>query len=220
MGISWHREIKFYHAGLSREEKADVEKWFMAGKEAVLCATCAYGVGVDKADIRTVIHRDCAPSVEAYLQESGRVGRDGAQSRAILLWGPDDERSLARAKTEAERRRVSALLRYARDTGSCRRHALLKMLDYNADGEVPERHCCDVCEKEAGGELREEASLKDFFRRNKRRFTVDEAASILARSGAVRLSENEARQAVSCLIKTGKLKKLPQFPWKRTITLL
>ncbi|MCL2127999.1 MAG: RecQ family ATP-dependent DNA helicase, partial [Treponema sp.] len=86
-GIDWNNEIRFYHAGLSREEKAGVEKWFMGNSRAVLCATCAYGMGVDKADVRTVIHRDCAPSVEAYLQEAGRAGRDGAQSKAILLWG-------------------------------------------------------------------------------------------------------------------------------------
>ncbi|MCL2270953.1 MAG: RecQ family ATP-dependent DNA helicase, partial [Treponema sp.] len=96
-GFDWHNEIRFYHAGLSREEKADVEKWFMGNSRAVLCATCAYGMGVDKADVRTVIHRDCAPSVEAYLQESGRAGRDGAQSKAFLLWGPDDWTSIRRA---------------------------------------------------------------------------------------------------------------------------
>ena len=73
MGYSWYREIRFYHAGLSREEKAAAEKWLLHNTEAVLCSTCAFGMGVDKADIRTVIHRDCAPSAEAYLQESGRA---------------------------------------------------------------------------------------------------------------------------------------------------
>ncbi|MDR2079290.1 MAG: RecQ family ATP-dependent DNA helicase, partial [Treponema sp.] len=73
--FSWAREIRFYHAGLRREEKTEVEQWFFKNPEAVLLATCAYGMGVDKADIRTVIHRDCPPSVEAYLQESGRAGR-------------------------------------------------------------------------------------------------------------------------------------------------
>ncbi|MFA6504685.1 MAG: RecQ family ATP-dependent DNA helicase, partial [Treponemataceae bacterium] len=79
-------ETRFYHAGLTREEKDDVEKWFFASQGGVLTATCAYGMGVDKANIRTVIHRDCPQNVEAYLQESGRGGRDGKPARAVLLW--------------------------------------------------------------------------------------------------------------------------------------
>ena len=219
LGFSWHREVRFYHAGLGREEKTDTEKWFINNSEAVLCATCAYGMGVDKADVRTVIHRDCAPSVEAYLQESGRAGRDGGQSRAILLWGPEDETTLARAKTEADRGRVSALLRYARDISRCRRHSLIALLDYDSGGEVPEKLCCDVCEKEANAGLREEAAVVNFFRRNKRRFTTDEAASVLAASKTIRWSEEDASQVIGYMIKIGTLKKIKQFPWKNKITI-
>jgi len=222
LGLSWSEEVRFYHAGLSREEKSDVEKWFINNSEAVLCATCAYGMGVDKADVRTVIHRDCAPSVEAYLQEAGRAGRDGGQSQAILLWGPEDETFLARAKTEADRLRVDALLRYARDTEHCRRHSLLALLDYDSGGEVPENHCCDVCENEAApvrnSGLREEASVLDFFSKNKRRFTQENAASVLAQSETVRWSENDATQVISYLLKTGKLKRKKYFPWKNSLT--
>jgi len=219
MGYDWHREIRFYHAGLGREEKAEIEKWLLKNSEAVLCSTCAFGMGVDKADVRTVIHRDCAPSVEAYLQESGRAGRDGEQSRAILLWGPEDEAALARAKTEADRNRLSALLRYARDTEKCRRHSLLAMLDFDADGEVPEKLCCDVCEKEAEGNLREEKTILDFFRKNKRRFTFDTAASALTGSKTIRWSQEEAGAVISHLLKSGKIKKKKHFPWKDRITL-
>ena len=67
MGLPWYAQIRFYHAGLEREEKTLLEKWFLNNSEAVLVSTCAFGMGVDKADIRTVIHRDCPPSVEAYL---------------------------------------------------------------------------------------------------------------------------------------------------------
>ena len=215
--FGWSEEVRFYHAGLSREEKSDTEKWFINNAEAVLCATCAYGMGVDKADVRTVIHRDCPPSVEAYLQESGRAGRDGEQSTAILLWGPEDEASLARAKTEADRGRISALLRYARDTEHCRRHSLLDLLNYDCGGEVPEKLCCDVCEKKANARLREEATVVDFFRRNKRRFTADEAASVLADSETIRWTEEDAVEAINHLIKTGKLKKIKRFPWKGKI---
>jgi ATP-dependent DNA helicase RecQ len=218
MGKSWHAEIRFYHAGLSREEKDETEKWFMPNTEAVLCATCAYGMGVDKADIRTVIHRDCAPSVEAYLQEAGRAGRDGGQSKAVLLWGPDDEAALNRTKSEAERKRLERLLRYARDTGRCRRQALLAMLDYENGGESPESLCCDVCENESLPALREEASLADFFRRNRRRYTPDEAAGILAKADNVRWTEDEARQSVDFLLRAGVLKKSRNILWKGKIT--
>ena len=218
MGFSWRKEVRFYHAGLSREEKSDVEKWFINNSEAVLCATCAYGMGVDKADVRTVIHRDCAPSVEAYLQESGRAGRDGGQSQAFLLWGPEDKTAIARAKTEADKARISALLRYARDTEHCRRHSLLAMLNWDSDGEAPEKLCCDVCENEASAILREEATVMEFFKKNKRRFTAGEAASVLAQSETLHWSEEDANMVIGYLLKSGKIKKTKKFPWKNKIT--
>jgi ATP-dependent DNA helicase RecQ len=217
MGMDWHNEIRFYHAGLSREEKSDVEKWFMGNSRAVLCATCAYGMGVDKADVRTVIHRDCAPSVEAYLQESGRAGRDGSQSRAILLWGPDDEIKLRRARTEADRLRLSVLLDYARNITQCRRQSLLKMLNFDGNGESPETQCCDVCEHEASAALREESAVLDFFRRNKRCYSVNEAAGILARSKSHFWSEADAKQVISHLLAVGRLKESKSPLWKGTV---
>ena len=218
MGMDWHREIRFYHAGLSREEKTDVEKWFIGNNQAVLCATCAYGMGVDKADVRTVIHRDCAPSVEAYLQESGRAGRDGAQSKAFLLWGPDDEGSMRRAKTEVDRRRLSALLDYARNTTQCRRQALIKMLNYDGNGESPETICCDYCERQASAALREESSIESFFRRNKRRYRTAEAASVLARVEHLHWSEKEAKQVIDHLMKAEKVIKSQTVFWKNMLT--
>jgi len=223
MGMDWHNEIRFYHAGLSREEKSDVEKWFMGNSRAVLCATCAYGMGVDKADVRTVIHRDCAPSVEAYLQESGRAGRDGSQSKAILLWGPDDKISLRRAKTETDRLRFSGLLDYARDITQCRRQALLKMLDFDGNGadsggESPETQCCDVCEHEASTALREESSVMSFFRRNKRCYSPSVAANILARAKSHFWSEKDAKQAINHLLAVGRLRVSKNPLWKGTLS--
>jgi len=174
-------------------------------------------MGVDKSDVRTVIHRDCAPSVEAYLQESGRAGRDGEQSKAILLWGPEDEIALARTKTEADRKRLLALFSYAKDTEHCRRHSLLAMLNYDSGGEVPEKLCCDVCEKEAAGGLREESSLLNFFRKNKRRFTQSEAAGVLSQSETIRWAKEEASQVIGYLLKAKKLRRL-NFPWKDKLT--
>ncbi|MCL2440356.1 MAG: RecQ family ATP-dependent DNA helicase [Treponema sp.] len=224
MKYDWFNEIRFYHAGLNKQERAETEKWFLNNKNAVLCATCALGMGIDKADIRTVIHRDSAPSVEAYLQESGRAGRDGKQSNAVLLWGPDDETAIKRCKTDIDRERLNVLLKYARDNKSCRRHSLLTLLNYDSGGEVPEDICCDVCNPSEYGNrtdcttLREELTVLNFFRKNKRRFTREEAASVLAKNETVRWSEEEASRVIGYLLKTKKLRRL-LFPWKNKLTL-
>ena len=209
MGISWQDEIRFYHAGLSREEKKETEDWFLHSKDAVLTATCAYGLGIDKPDIRTVIHRDCPPSVEAYLQESGRAGRDGKLSKAIFLFGP--EHSIWSG--EGDKTQVSKLMAYARDTGHCRRAALLELLEFDGEKDSPGEYCCDVCEKKALPGLREEPSLLDFFRRNKLCYTVTEAAKQLARAENIRWSEDDAKEAINFLIKAGKLKKSKNPLW-------
>ena len=239
-GLSWAGEIRFYHAGLSREEKKETENWYFGNSQAVLTATCAYGLGVDKADIRTVIHRDCPPNVEAYLQESGRAGRDGKQSSAYLLWGPEDERSLLRAKTEGDRIRLKQLFDYARDNAQCRREVLLKLLNYEGENNKPEDRCCDVCEGKSNAGLREEQSLLDFFRRNRRSYTVSEATHILAQAknitgvpsgrgleeniivrrqgAACAWSEEEAGEAIAMLLKKGSLTKCGNPFWKNKIS--
>jgi ATP-dependent DNA helicase RecQ len=216
-------EIRFYHAGLSREEKTTVEQWFFGNPRGILVSTCAYGMGVDKADIRTVIHRDCPPSVEAYLQESGRAGRDGKSSEAVLLWGPGDKRRLELARSETDRRRMAGLLDYARDTQHCRREALLRLLNYESAGDRPEKNCCDVCDTAAGtpagnaAALREEPALLDFFRRNRRAFTLNEAARILSEAENIRWSVEEAKQAVRELVGLRKLRISGNPFWKNKL---
>ena len=77
---------RFYHAGLNAAERKRLEAWFLTSDDGALIATSAYGMGVDKPNIRTVVHREMPESVEAYLQETGRAGRDGGPSQAVLLW--------------------------------------------------------------------------------------------------------------------------------------
>jgi ATP-dependent DNA helicase RecQ len=210
-------QIRFYHAGLSREEKTAVEKWFFSNPQAVLTATCAYGMGIDKADIRTVIHRDCPPSVEAYLQESGRAGRDGKLSRAYLLWGPGDEGQLKRAGDERAVKRIRDLLDYAGDVKTCRRENLLALLDYQGNGEKTPENCCDVCEGRALGEAREKGAILQFFKLNPRSYTLAEAAEILGKMKQIRWSTAEAKGALRELIKTGELRVLRGI-WKGRIS--
>jgi ATP-dependent DNA helicase RecQ len=219
-GLFWQKDIRFYHAGLSREEKKEIEMWFLHNKDAVLTATCAYGLGIDKPDIRTVIHRDCPSSVEAYLQESGRAGRDGNPSKAWLLWGPEDDSISERAKSEENKNRLSKLMNYARDSANCRRDALLKLLDYQGERDSPGALCCDVCDSTTIPELREECSLLDFFKRNKRSYTISEAAKVLTRAANINWYEDDAGDAIKYLIKVGKIKKTKNPLWKNKITLL
>lgn len=81
-----------YHAGLDASERTRVQDAFMAGRVPVVVATNAFGMGIDKSDIRTIVHYDLPGTVEAYYQEIGRAGRDNKTSRAILLWQAGDRR--------------------------------------------------------------------------------------------------------------------------------
>lgn len=136
--------VRFYHAGLSREEKSAVEKWFFPKKDAILCCTCAFGMGVDKADIRTVVHLEASPTAESYIQEAGRGGRDKKMSKAILLWSKEDSDAYEKFAV-ASRERV--LKKFA-EAKSCRRQILLDALG----GERTICAGCDICDakKKAG----------------------------------------------------------------------
>ncbi|WOI52638.1 RecQ family ATP-dependent DNA helicase [Parvularcula sp. LCG005] len=138
-----------YHAGFSGEERAWRLNHFIE-KGGVMCATIAFGMGVDKPDIRYVIHRDLPSSLEAYYQEIGRAGRDGEKAEAILLYGYGD--LVARRKMidsgdsddaikRVERRKLDALVDFC-DARACRRTLLLRYF-----GENRSRPCgdCDVC---------------------------------------------------------------------------
>lgn len=84
----------YYHAGLDSKEKNDRQQAWQSGKVRVMVATNAFGMGIDKPDVRMVIHVDCPDSIEAYFQEAGRAGRDGRKSFAVLLFNGYDERKL------------------------------------------------------------------------------------------------------------------------------
>lgn len=124
-------EIRFYHAGLERAEKREIEDWFFASTDGVLCSTSAYGMGVDKSDIRSVIHRRAPDGVESYLQESGRAGRDGAPATALLLCGKEHD------STDT----YTPVMQGYVETRECRRQYLLREM-----GALGDCTGCDRCD--------------------------------------------------------------------------
>jgi ATP-dependent DNA helicase RecQ len=183
-------EVRFYHAGLKREEKTALEKWFFTADDAVLCSTSAYGMGVDKSNIRTVIHRAAPATVESYLQESGRGGRDGAPARAVLLveealrigW-PSGRRRSGTGDGNGRRRGGSGaeatppvLDGYIHAPG-CRRHYLLEAM--GAEGKCTG---CDRCDG-AADPCAEEARLVERVVRRPFRMDVDRLPERLAIAG-------------------------------------
>ncbi len=142
-----------YHGGMEAEDRRIVERRFQQEDGLIVCATVAFGMGIDKPDIRWVAHADLPKSIEAYYQEIGRAGRDGAPAETLTLFGPDDIRYRRQQIDEGlappERRaadhgRLNALLGLA-EALRCRRQNLLEYF-----GEAPEP-CgnCDLCEKPA-----------------------------------------------------------------------
>ena len=112
-----------FHAGLSPEIKKDVQQRFINGDIRVIVATNAFGMGIDKPDVRLVIHADIPGSLENYIQEAGRAGRDRETARCVLLYSTDDvERQFGMsARSRLTRREIQAILKALRNLGRKKR---------------------------------------------------------------------------------------------------
>ena len=142
------REVRPYHAGLDPAVRADNQAAFVASEDMVIVATVAFGMGIDKPDVRFVAHAGIPKSIEAYYQETGRAGRDGDPARAVMLWGASDFATARQRLAEVpedrqagERARLDALAALV-ETPGCRRAVLLRHF-----GEEPPETCgnCDNC---------------------------------------------------------------------------
>lgn len=142
------RRVAAYHAGLDPERRAQVQHDFVASEDGIVTATVAFGMGIDKPDVRFVAHAGLPKSIESYYQETGRAGRDGDPAEALMLWGAEDFArarmrlgELPDARIAGERARLNALAALV-ETVECRRALLLRHF-----GEVPPERCgnCDNC---------------------------------------------------------------------------
>ena len=174
-----------YHAGLDSEVRSARQDRFVKTDGVVMCATIAFGMGVDKPDVRYVVHAALPKSMEGYYQEIGRAGRDGEPADTLLLWSLGDaalrRRQIAESEADEARkaqelRRLSALIAYC-EAPRCRRQTLLS---YFGEDAAPCGHC-DLCDDPPrlidGAELAQKAMSA--IARTGQRFGLEHLVSVL-----------------------------------------
>jgi ATP-dependent DNA helicase RecQ len=189
-----HRAVA-YHAGLDGALRKELLDRFLTEPDLIVVATIAFGMGIDKPDIRFVVHLDLPGNLEAYYQEIGRAGRDGEPAEAIMLYGFDDIRrrrwliengTATEAQKRVEHRRLDALLAFT-ETSGCRKQALLGYFGETA----PPCGACDRCLEppelaDATGLAR---SLLDCIRATDARFGQAHLLDVLAGEATAKVTQ-------------------------------
>ncbi|MDU6409696.1 MAG: ATP-dependent DNA helicase RecQ [Yersiniaceae bacterium] len=185
-----------YHAGLESERRAQVQDAFQRDDLQVVVATVAFGMGINKPNVRFVVHFDIPRTIEAYYQETGRAGRDGLPAEAILLYDPADmawlrrclEEKPAGPQQDVERHKLNAMGAFA-EAQTCRR---LVLLNYFGEGRQTPCGNCDICldpPKRYDGLLDAQKALSAVARVGQR-FGIGYVVEVLRGANNLRIRDN------------------------------
>ncbi|MEZ9233906.1 DNA helicase RecQ [Shewanella sp. 10N.286.52.A9] len=184
-----------YHAGMTQEERVDIQDKFLKDKIDIVVATVAFGMGINKSNVRFVVHYDIPKSVESYYQETGRAGRDGLDAEAYMLFDPADigrvkhliEQSEPGPQQDVEFHKMNTMAAFA-EAQTCRRQVLLHYFDESADKPCGN---CDVCidpPKKYDGSEDAKKVLSCIFRLNQH-FGVNQVIDVLRGSKAANVMD-------------------------------
>ena len=200
-------KAQFYHAGMEVQDKQEVQKRWQAGQCNVIVATIAFGMGIDKPDVRFVIHHTIPKSLEGYYQETGRAGRDGKRSACYLYYGYGDTASLKRMikdgegsweQKERQMQMLRVVVQFCENRSDCRRVQVLAYFNEYFDREKCNGGC-DNCSSESTFESQDftdyaRSAIKLVRRVQKQNVTLLHCVDVFRGSKSKKIAELEHDQ--------------------------